>query len=171
MSCWRAKTASTGAASTSARSAFQPACRGAWRWSRATPTAIWPTIRSGAFDYAILSQTLQQAREPKTVLVELLRIADKAIVSLPNFAHWRVRLRLLVNGRMPVTESLPEPWWSTQNIHLCTLRDFTDLCGELGVRINAAAALADGYPARPIDPSRTIENWRAEQAIFLLSRA
>jgi methionine biosynthesis protein MetW len=124
-----------------------------------------------AFDYAILSQTLQQAREPKTVLSELLRIADRAIVSLPNFGHWRVRLRLLTGGRMPMTESLPEPWWSTQNIHLCTLRDFTDLCAELGVRIEAASALADGRPARPIDPSRPIENWRAEQAIFLLSRA
>ena len=124
-----------------------------------------------AFDYAILSQTLQQAREPRTVLSELLRIADRAIVSLPNFGHWRVRLRLLTGGRMPMTESLPEPWWSTKNIHLCTLRDFTDLCGELGVRIEAASALADGRPARPIDPARPIENWRAEQAIFLLSRA
>jgi methionine biosynthesis protein MetW len=125
---------------------------------------------SRAFDYAILSQTLQQAREPKTVLTELLRIAERAIVSLPNFGHWRVRLRLLTGGRMPMTESLPEPWWSTQNIHLCTLRDFTDLCAELGVRIDAASALADGRAARPIDPARPVENWRAEQAIFLLSR-
>jgi methionine biosynthesis protein MetW len=124
-----------------------------------------------AFDYAILSQTLQQAREPKTVLAELLRIADQAIVSLPNFGHWRVRLGLMTNGRMPVTKSLPEPWWSTQNIHLCTLRDFTTLCEELGVRIDASSALAAGRAARPIDPARAIENWRAEQAIFLLSRA
>ena len=123
-----------------------------------------------AFDYAILSSTLQQVREPKTVLAELLRIADRAIVSLPNFGHWRVRLSLLSRGRMPVTASLAEPWWSTDNIHLCTLKDFTLLCEELDIRIERAAALADGRPARRIDPSSALENWRAEQAIYLLSR-
>jgi methionine biosynthesis protein MetW len=123
-----------------------------------------------AFDYAILSSTLQQVREPKTVLAELLRIADRAIVSLPNFGHWRVRLSLLSRGRMPVTASLAEPWWSTDNIHLCTLKDFTLLCDELDIRIEQAAALADGRPARRIDPSSALENWRAEQAIYLLSR-
>jgi methionine biosynthesis protein MetW len=123
-----------------------------------------------AFDYAILSQTLQQAREPRRVLVELLRIAERAIVSLPNFGHWRVRLALLTQGRMPVTPQLAEPWWSTANIHLCTLRDFTLLCRELGVHIDAAAALAAGRPARRIDPDNHLENWRAEQAIFLLGR-
>jgi len=125
---------------------------------------------SHGFDYAILSQTLQTVREPRTVLNALLRIADRAIVSVPNFGHWRVRLALLTSGRMPMTGSLPEPWWSTPNIHLCTLRDFTLLCDDLGVRIEAATALADGRPARPIDPRRELENWRAEQALFLLSR-
>ncbi len=123
-----------------------------------------------AFDYAILSQTLQQMREPKTVLAELLRIAERAIVSLPNFGHWRVRLSLLARGRMPVTASLAEPWWSTANIHLCTLKDFTLLCDELDIHIEQAAALADGRPARRIDPLSALENWRAEQAIYLLSR-
>jgi methionine biosynthesis protein MetW len=125
---------------------------------------------SQAFDYAILSSTLQQVREPKTVLAELLRIAGRAIVSLPNFGHWRVRLSLLARGRMPVTASLAEPWWSTDNIHLCTLKDFTLLCDELDIRIEQAAALADGRPARRIDPASALENWRAEQAIYLLSR-
>ena len=124
-----------------------------------------------AFDYAILSSTLQQVREPKTVLAELLRIAERAIVSLPNFGHWRVRLSLLTQGRMPVTASLAEPWWSTDNIHLCTLRDFTLLCQELDIRIEQTAALADGRPARRIDPASGLENWRAEQATFLLSRS
>jgi methionine biosynthesis protein MetW len=123
-----------------------------------------------AFDYAILSSTLQQVREPKTVLAELLRIAERAIVSLPNFGHWRVRLSLLAQGRMPVTASLAEPWWSTDNIHLCTLKDFTLLCEELGIRIEQAAALAEGRPARRINPASALENWRAEQAIYLLSR-
>jgi len=123
-----------------------------------------------AFDYAILSSTLQQVREPKTVLAELLRIAERAIVSLPNFGHWRVRLSLLARGRMPVTASLAEPWWSTDNIHLCTLKDFTLLCQELDIRVEQAAALADGRPARRINPASGLENWRAEQAIYLLSR-
>ena len=116
------------------------------------------------------SQTLPQVRQPRHVLSELLRIAQRAIVSLPNFAHWRVRLDLLGAGRMPITRALPTPWWATGNIHLCTLRDFTELCDDLDLRIEACAALADGKPARPIDPKRPIENWRAETAIFLLSR-
>ena len=123
-----------------------------------------------AFDYAILSKTLQQMREPRHVLSELLRIADQAVVSVPNFGHWKVRLFLLARGRMPETGVLPEPWWSTPNIHLCTLRDFTALCDELELRIDACAALVEGRPARPIDPRHPIENWRAETALFLLSR-
>jgi methionine biosynthesis protein MetW len=123
-----------------------------------------------AFDYAILSQTLQAVREPKKVLSDLLRLADRAIVSLPNFGYWRMRLSLLVNGRMPETRALPDPWWSTPNIHLCTLRDFTALCADLGLRIEAAAALQEGRAARPIDPAHPVENWRAESALFLLSR-
>ena len=125
---------------------------------------------SRAFDYAILSKTLQQMREPRHVLSELLRIADQAIVSVPNFGHWRMRVSLMARGRMPETRALPDPWWSTPNIHLCTLADFTDLCGELDLRIDACAAFSTGKPARPIDPSRAIENWRSESALFLLSR-
>ena len=123
-----------------------------------------------AFDYAILSKTLQQMREPRHVLSELLRIADQAIVSVPNFGHWRMRASLMTRGRMPETRALPDPWWATANIHLCTLKDFTDLCGELGLRIDACAALSGGKPARPMNPHGVLENWRAETALFLLSR-
>jgi methionine biosynthesis protein MetW len=125
---------------------------------------------SRAFDYAILSKTLQQMRDPRHVLSELLRIADQAVVSVPNFGHWRVRWALLARGRMPETRALPDPWWSTPNIHLCTLRDFIDLCQELDLRIDACAALSGGKPARPIDPAKGWENWRSESALFLLSR-
>jgi methionine biosynthesis protein MetW len=124
-----------------------------------------------AFDYAVLSQTLPQVRQPRHVLSELLRIAERAIVSLPNFGHWRIRLDLLSRGRMPVSHVLPTPWWGTPNIHLCTVRDFTQLCDDLDLRIEACAALANGKPARPIEPKRALENWRAESALFLLSRA
>ncbi len=123
-----------------------------------------------AFDYAILSKTLQQMREPRHVLSELLRIAGQAIVSVPNFGHWRMRASLMTRGRMPETRALPDPWWSTPNIHLCTLRDFTDLCRELELRIDACAALSSGKPARPIRPDGALENWRSETALFLLSR-
>ncbi len=122
------------------------------------------------FDYAILSQTLQAVRQPRKVLSDLLRLAERAIVSFPNFGHWRVRTSLLTRGRMPDTPALPDPWWATPNIHLCTLRDFTELCADLNLRIEAATSLSDRRPARSIDPSRPIENWRAEQALFLLSR-
>ena len=123
-----------------------------------------------AFDYAVLSKTLQQMREPRHVLSELLRIADKAVVSLPNFGHWRVRWALLARGRMPETAALPDPWWATANIHLCTLHDFVALCDDLGLKIEACSAMSEGQQARPIDPTRAIENWRAETALFLLSR-
>lgn len=123
-----------------------------------------------AFDYAILSQTLQAVRHPRHVLGELLRIADRAIVSFPNFGHWRVRWSLVSRGRMPETRALPEPWWSTPNIHLCTLADFLSLCEDLDLRIDACAALTEGRPARAIDPTKPLENWRSEAALFLLSR-
>jgi methionine biosynthesis protein MetW len=123
-----------------------------------------------AFDYAILSKTLQQMRQPRHVLSELLRIADQAIVSVPNFGHWRMRVSLMTRGRMPETRALPDPWWDTPNIHLCTLRDFTDLCRELDLRVDACAALSGGKPARQIQPDGALENWRSETAIFLLSR-
>ncbi len=122
------------------------------------------------FDYAILSQTLQAVRQPRKVLSDLLRLAERAIVSFPNFGHWRVRMSLLTRGRMPDTPALPDPWWATPNIHLCTLRDFTELCADLNLRIEAATSLSDRRPARSIDPALPIENWRAEQALFLLSR-
>lgn len=125
---------------------------------------------SRAFDYAILSKTLQQMREPRHVVSELLRVAERAIVSVPNFGHWRMRLSLMARGRMPETRALPDPWWATANIHLCTIRDFTDLCRDLGIRIDACAALSGGKPARPMDPDGLLENWRAETALFLLSR-
>lgn len=123
-----------------------------------------------AFDYAVLSYTLQQARDAKHVLAEMLRIAEKAIVSVPNMGHWRVRLALLFGGRMPVTKTLPDPWWATGNIHLCTLRDFTDLCDQLNLRIDAAAALSGGRPARAVNARTMLANLMSESALLLLSR-
>ena len=94
-----------------------------------------------SFDFVILSKTLQSMIEPKKTLEELLRIGKNAIVSIPNFAHWKVRLYLLLHGRMPVTPSLPDTWYNTENIHLCTIKDFINLCEELEIRIIKSVVL------------------------------
>ena len=89
-----------------------------------------------AFDYVVLSQTLQATHNPKDVLEHLVRIGRSAIVSFPNFGHWRVRWQLLTVGRMPRTHTLADAWHQTPNIHLCTIRDFIALCRELGIAID-----------------------------------
>lgn len=119
----------------------------------------------GAFDYAILSQTLQTTMRPRAVLEELLRIGGKAFVSFPNFAHWKVRFSLLVGGRMPVTRQLPIAWYETPNIHFSSIDDFLALVGEMGVKVDDAWFLA-GNRQR----SAAAANLLAEHAIFLLSR-
>ncbi|WP_288587933.1 methionine biosynthesis protein MetW, partial [uncultured Methylobacterium sp.] len=101
-----------------------------------TDLAAYP---DDAFDYVILSQTIQATRQPKAVLEHLLRIGRHAIVSFPNFGHWRVRSELMLRGRMPVTDTLPDPWYETPNIHHCTIRDFVGLCRLVGARIERAS--------------------------------
>ncbi|TNE36037.1 MAG: methionine biosynthesis protein MetW [Alphaproteobacteria bacterium] len=123
-----------------------------------------------AFDYVILSQTLQATRNPKEVLQQLLRISNHVVVSFPNFGNWKVRLALLFKGRMPVTKSLDQPWYSTPNIHFCTIRDFIALCHELGAKIEQGVSLNAANHIRPINGSLAHANWMGEQAIFLLSR-
>src|SRR2546422_8454205 len=81
-----------------------------------------------AFDYVILSQTLQATRRPRQVLEHMLRIGRRAVISFPNFGHWNIRLQLLLGGRMPRTDNLPYSWYDTPNIHFCTIKDFRDLC-------------------------------------------
>ena len=123
-----------------------------------------------AFDYVILSQTIQATRHPKAVLEHLLRIGRHAIVSFPNFGHWRIRAELLVRGRMPVTEYLPDAWYETPNIHHCTIRDFVGLCRLVGARIERASALdAGGNPMRFSLPW-WVWNLVGAQGIFLLRR-
>jgi len=119
----------------------------------------------GAFDYAILSQTLQTTKRPDIVLEELLRIGRKAFVSFPNFAHWRVRLSLLWGGRMPVTRLLPVAWYATENIHHVTIDDFRALLTTRGVKVEQAWFLNGDRST-----SAAAANFRAEHAVFLLSR-
>ena len=98
-----------------------------------------------AFDYVILSQTLQATRDPREVLRQMLRVGKRAIVSFPNFAHWQVRLRLVFGGRMPETPSLPYKWYDTPNIHLCSIDDFRVLCRDMGVVIERAIVLNSNF--------------------------
>ncbi len=123
-----------------------------------------------AFDYVILSQTLQATRRPRWVLEQMLRIGHRAIVSFPNFGHWRSRLDLLVNGRMPVTENMPVPWYETPNIHFCTIRDFVELVHVLDAHMEKAVALdSSGHRVR-VNMPWWVWNLLGEQAVFLLSR-
>jgi methionine biosynthesis protein MetW len=123
----------------------------------------------GAFDVAVLSQTLQATREPRHVLEALIRIGKRAIVSFPNFGFWRIRLSLLWRGRMPVSELLNNPWYDTPNIHLCTIRDFVALCDEAGVRIERSMTLDRHGRPFALNPRGGLANLLAEQAVFVLS--
>ena len=124
-----------------------------------------------AFDYVILSQTLQATRQPRVVLENLLRIGQRAIVSFPNFGYWKMRLQLLIGGHMPRTENLPATWYDTPNIHFCTIKDFIQLCDEINVKMERAVAL-DLY-GRPLRLSAPWWFWNmfGEQGVFLLTRA
>ena len=123
-----------------------------------------------AFDYAILSQTIQATYSPRDVLRQLLRIGKRAIVSFPNFGHWRVRAQVMFGGKMPTTDNLPDRWYDTPNIHLCTIKDFRELCHAAGATMERAVALnAWGTPLR-FNAPWWFWNLFGEQAVFLLSR-
>lgn len=121
-----------------------------------------------AFDYVVLSQTLQATRDPKGVLEQMLRVGKRAIVSFPNFGHWQVRARLVFGGRMPETDALPHKWYDTPNIHLCSIDDFRALCRAMGVRAERMIVLdRHGSPVRAPAP---LANLLGQQALFLLRR-
>ncbi|MBL8630258.1 MAG: methionine biosynthesis protein MetW [Rhodospirillaceae bacterium] len=125
---------------------------------------------AGAFDYVVLSQTLQATVQPRQVLEDLLRIGRRAIVSLPNFGHWRVRWSLMVKGRMPMTKNLPDQWYDTPNIHLCTILDFVDLCKTLNVKIEQGYALSSEGLKQNFSATGWLANVFSEQAVFVLTR-
>ncbi|HET9934917.1 MAG TPA: methionine biosynthesis protein MetW [Methyloceanibacter sp.] len=123
-----------------------------------------------AFDFAILSQTLQATYSPRHVLEQLLRIGKRAVVSFPNFGHWRVRGQLLFGGQMPLTDNLPDHWYDTPNIHLCTIKDFRGLCKDVGARVERAVALNAYGRKLGVSMPAFAQNLFGEQAVFLLSR-
>ena len=91
-----------------------------------------------SFDYVILSQTLQAFLDPENVINELLRVGKKAIVTIPNFGYWKVRIHLLFQGTMPITENLPNEWYDTPNLHMCTIKDFVNYCKKKNIKINSS---------------------------------
>lgn len=119
-----------------------------------------------SFDYVVLEETLQTLRKPVDILQEMLRVGRRGIVSFPNFAHWKVRLDLLLRGRMPVTKGLPYRWYDTPNIHLMCLQDFLDWVQQHRVKVQQAHVYADGQ----IRPLRDGDNLYAEQCLLVLER-
>jgi methionine biosynthesis protein MetW len=128
------------------------------------------TYPDDVFDYVILSQTLQATFAPRTVLEHMLRIGRRAIVSFPNFGHWRIRAHLTLRGRMPVTETLADAWYDTPNIHFCTIRDFVGLVELVNARMEKAVAL--DLAGRPVRVNAPWWFWNifGQQAVFLLRR-
>ena len=122
-----------------------------------------------SFDYVILSQTLQAMIRPKEMLIELLRIGNKAIVSFPNFGHWKIRSQLMLKGKMPVTNNLPYSWYDTPNIHFFTIKDFLQLCKELNIIIEKSIGLTSTGKQFIIKENSFGINLYTSEAIFLLS--
>ncbi len=122
-----------------------------------------------SYDYVILSQTLQAMLKPKKVMLELLRIGGKAIVSFPNFGYWRIRLQLMLFGKMPITKGLPYSWYETPNIHFFTIKDFQNLCKEMNIVIEKSIALNNLGKQSEISSGLSSANLLTDEAIFLLS--
>lgn len=122
----------------------------------------------GSFDYVVLSKTLQAVHRPRDVLLDLLRIGTKAVVTIPNFGHWRVRLSLLRGGRMPVTKALDKTWYNTDNIHFCTVLDLFDLIETEGLTVKEFVPHTKS--GKKLRTSRARANWIADQALFLLEK-
>ena len=124
-----------------------------------------------AFDYVVLSRTLQAVERPQEVLRQMLRISARALVSFPNFGHWQVRWQLLRSGRMPMTATWDRPWYETPNIHPCTIRDFFDLCAQEGYAVEQWLAVDEAGRRAPWRRDVWLANLFGEQALFVLRRA
>ena len=122
----------------------------------------------GSFDFVILSQTLQAFLDPENVLNELLRIGKKAIVSIPNFGHWKVRLHLLLKGTMPVTENLPNEWYNTPNLHMCTIKDLFKFCDEKNINIKKVVGVNEDKTSLIKKKNLEIKNLFSKLGIFLI---
>ena len=123
-----------------------------------------------SFDYVVLGQTLQAFINPEIVIKELLRVGKKAIITIPNFGHWKVRLNLLIKGTMPITESLPNDWYNTPNIHMCTIKDFVKFSKIINFKIFKSLALTNKNLSNINDSNLFYKNLFAELGIFLIEK-
>jgi homoserine O-acetyltransferase len=126
-------------------------------------------IESDTFDFVILNRTLQEVRQPLTLLREILRIGKKAIISFPNFGHWKVRLGMMLKGRMPKSENLPHEWYDTPNIHLFTLDDFKNMCAKENIQIDELHCLSESLAGRALS-GLGFKNLGADQVVAMVSR-
>ena len=123
-----------------------------------------------SFDYVVLSQTLQAFLNPEKVINELLRIGKQAIVTIPNFGYWKIRLHLLLKGTMPVTRTLPDEWYNTPNIHLCTIKDFVYFSKSKDFKLSKSIALKNNQPSHIKDTNLNLKNLSSNLGIFLIER-
>ena len=123
-----------------------------------------------SFDYVILSQTLQAFYNPEKVIDDLLRVANKAIVTIPNFGHWKVRIHLLLKGTMPVTKNLPNEWYNTPNLHMCTIKDFFNFCSKKKIELYKSIALSGEKTSTINKGNINIKNFSSELGIFLIKK-
>ena len=123
-----------------------------------------------SFDYAVLSQTLQAFLDPELVINELLRVGKKAIVTIPNFGYWKVRLHLLTKGTMPVTKTLPDEWYNTTNLHMCTIKDFVYFVKSRNFKIFKSLALNDKNVTLINNVNLGFKNLVADLGIFLIEK-
>ena len=121
-----------------------------------------------SFDFVILSQTLQAFLNPEIVIKELLRVGKKAIVTIPNFGFWKVRLHLLIKGTMPITKNLPDEWYNTPNLHMCTIKDFYNFCENRKIKLDKSSALHNEKISSINKLNLNIKNLSAELGIFLI---
>jgi len=124
----------------------------------------------GSFDFVILSQTLQAFLNPEKVISELLRVGKKAIVTIPNFGYWKVRLHLLIKGTMPVTRTLPDEWYNTPNLHMCTIKDFFSFCENRKINLYKSIALQNLKSSKITNTNLNLKNLTAVLGIFLIEK-
>jgi len=125
---------------------------------------------NSSFNYAVLSQTLQAFYDPEKVIDDLLNVADKAIVTIPNFGFWKVRLDLLIKGTMPITKNLPDEWYNTPNLHMCTLKDFFNFCSKKKIKLFKSLALHNEKTVEINSFNLNLKNLSSELGIFLIEK-
>jgi methionine biosynthesis protein MetW len=123
-----------------------------------------------SFDYVILSQTLQAFLNPEKVISELLRVGKKAIVTIPNFGYWKVRLHLLTKGTMPITRTLPDEWYNTPNLHMCSIKDFFNFCDNREINLYKSIALQNLKSSKITNTNLPLKNLTAVLGIFLIEK-